>query len=51
MVLTDDAADERNLPTRRNIVAAMQWLAQGASAHDSLFLHCASSLLPPRRCR
>ena len=34
MVLTDDAADERNLPTRRNIVAAMQWLAQGASAHE-----------------
>ncbi|KAI0055440.1 peptidase C14 [Artomyces pyxidatus] len=39
MLLTDDAEDERNLPTRENIVSAMHWLLEGAQMHDSLFIH------------
>ena len=42
MVLSDDAEDERNLPTRENIMRAMQWLAYDAHEHDSLFFHCTS---------
>ena len=40
MLLTDDARDARNLPTRKNMINAMKWLVQGAKCHDSLFFHC-----------
>ncbi|VDB92382.1 unnamed protein product [Peniophora sp. CBMAI 1063] len=39
MVLTDEAEDERNLPTKQNIQRAMQWLSYDAQPHDSLFFH------------
>ncbi|KAI0056250.1 hypothetical protein BV25DRAFT_1832481 [Artomyces pyxidatus] len=38
-VLTDDAEEPDNLPTRANIEAAMQWLVEDAQTHDSLFIH------------
>jgi hypothetical protein len=39
VVLTDDTRDPRKLPTRENIIGAMQWLVQGAQRDDALFLH------------
>ncbi|KAJ7066752.1 caspase domain-containing protein [Mycena amicta] len=39
VMLTDDAQNPRQVPTRDNILAAMQWLVQGASPNDSLFFH------------
>ncbi|KAJ3722494.1 caspase domain-containing protein [Lentinula raphanica] len=39
VLLTDDSRDPRSQPTRRNMIAAMQWLVQSAHSHDSLFFH------------
>lgn len=39
VVLTDDARSQRQVPTRQNILDAIQWLVKGASANDSLFFH------------
>jgi hypothetical protein len=39
-MLTDDAQNPRQHPTRENIVNAMQWLVRGAAPNDSLFFHC-----------
>ncbi|KIR35949.1 metacaspase-1 [Cryptococcus deuterogattii MMRL2647] len=39
VMLTDDARNSRQIPTRANILAAMQWLVQGAQPNDSLFFH------------
>ncbi|KAI0037129.1 caspase domain-containing protein [Vararia minispora EC-137] len=39
MVLTDDSPEERNQPTQKNIVSALQWLTHDAQPHDSLFIH------------
>lgn len=39
VMLTDDAQNPRQVPTRANMIAAMQWLVQGAQANDSLFFH------------
>jgi len=39
MLLTDDAQDPRSMPTKANILAAMQWLVDGAQKDDALFLH------------
>jgi hypothetical protein len=39
LVLTDDTSDPKLMPTRANIISAMQWLVQGAKAGDSFFLH------------
>jgi len=39
IILTDDARDPRQLPTKANILGAMKWLVKGAKAHDSLFFH------------
>ncbi|KAI0749897.1 caspase domain-containing protein [Daedaleopsis nitida] len=39
VVLTDDAKSPRQMPTRDNIIAAMQWLVRGAQPNDSLFFH------------
>jgi len=39
-LLTDDGRnDPRQIPTRKNILAAMRWLVQDARPDDSLFLH------------
>ena len=39
VVLTDDARNPRQQPTRANITQAMSWLVQGAQPNDSLFFH------------
>ncbi|KAF8917434.1 caspase domain-containing protein [Mucidula mucida] len=39
VMLTDDARNPRQLPTRDNILQAMQWLVKGAHPNDSLFFH------------
>ncbi|KAF8896346.1 peptidase C14 [Infundibulicybe gibba] len=40
VMLTDDATNPRQLPTKANILSAMQWLVNGAAPNDSLFFHC-----------
>ncbi|KAJ8123064.1 hypothetical protein O1611_g9685 [Lasiodiplodia mahajangana] len=39
IILTDDQDDHRLIPTKANIIRAMQWLVNGAQPNDSLFLH------------
>jgi len=39
VVLTDDSSHQRSIPTRDNILNAMQWLVRDAQPHDSLFFH------------
>lgn len=39
IILTDDARDPVLIPTKANIIRAMQWLVNGAQPNDSLFLH------------
>ncbi|KAH9058343.1 metacaspase-1 [Lactarius vividus] len=39
VVLTDDQQDPRSIPTKVNIIRAMQWLVAGAQPNDSLFFH------------
>ncbi|KAF4591056.1 Ca(2+)-dependent cysteine protease [Pleurotus pulmonarius] len=39
VVLTDDATNPRQLPTRDNMIRAMGWLVRDAQPNDSLFFH------------
>ncbi|KAF9907852.1 Ca(2+)-dependent cysteine protease [Linnemannia zychae] len=39
VTLTDDQADPTRIPTRANIISAMQWLVRDARPNDSFFLH------------
>ncbi|KAK7206146.1 caspase domain-containing protein [Myxozyma melibiosi] len=39
VVLTDDQQNQRSIPTKANMIAAMQWLVKGAQPNDSLFFH------------
>jgi len=39
VMLTDDQQHPRSIPTRENMIAAMQWLVQDVQPHDTLFLH------------
>ncbi|KDQ26004.1 hypothetical protein PLEOSDRAFT_62053 [Pleurotus ostreatus PC15] len=39
VILTDDATNPRQLPTRDNIIHAMRWLVSDAQPNDSLFFH------------
>ncbi|KAH7027317.1 caspase domain-containing protein [Microdochium trichocladiopsis] len=39
IILTDDQRDPIMIPTRANIIRAMQWLVKDARPNDSLFLH------------
>ncbi|KAF8165657.1 caspase domain-containing protein [Crassisporium funariophilum] len=39
VMLTDDATNPRMMPTRENILNAMNWLVRGAQPNDSLFFH------------
>ncbi|KDQ15897.1 hypothetical protein BOTBODRAFT_107851 [Botryobasidium botryosum FD-172 SS1] len=39
VMLTDDAPNPRQKPTRANMIAAMRWLVANAQPNDSLFLH------------
>jgi len=38
-MLTDDSTNPRMMPTRENMIQAMQWLVRGASPNDALFFH------------
>ena len=44
VMLTDDSTNPRMMPTRENMLQAMQWLVRGASPNDALFFHCKSQL-------
>lgn len=39
VLLTDDARNPAQIPTRQNILRAMGWLVAGAQPNDSLFFH------------
>lgn len=39
VILSDDQRQYNKIPTRENIIRAMQWLVQGARPNDSLFFH------------
>lgn len=39
VILTDDQTDPWKIPTKQNIMMAMQWLVAGAAPGDSLFVH------------
>ncbi|KAG5440066.1 hypothetical protein PCK2_000578 [Pneumocystis canis] len=39
VILTDDQTNPRSIPTKQNIIAAMQWLVKDARPNDSFFLH------------
>ncbi|KAK0469647.1 caspase domain-containing protein, partial [Desarmillaria tabescens] len=39
VMLTDDSRNPRQIPTKENILHAMQWLVAGAQPNDSLFFH------------
>lgn len=39
VMLTDDANNRRQVPTKQNILDAINWLVKGAQPNDSLFFH------------
>ncbi|KAI0091227.1 caspase domain-containing protein [Irpex rosettiformis] len=39
VMLTDDSSNPRQIPTKQNILQAMQWLVRDAHPNDSLFFH------------
>lgn len=39
VILTDDQKNPKSLPTKSNIIRAMQWLVHEAQPNDSLFIH------------
>jgi hypothetical protein len=39
VMLTDDATNPRQKPTKQNIIDGMRWLVAGAQPNDSLFFH------------
>ena len=39
MILTDDQKNPMSIPTKANILRAMQWLVRDAQPNDSLFIH------------
>lgn len=39
-MLMDQTTNPRQMPNRRNIIDAMNWLVKDAKPHDSLFFHC-----------
>lgn len=39
VILTDDQKNPLSIPTKANILRAMQWLVKDAQPNDSLFLH------------
>lgn len=38
-MLLDDSRDPREIPTRDNIIKAVQWLVKDAQPDDSLVIH------------
>ncbi|KAI2729599.1 hypothetical protein CBS147354_984 [Penicillium roqueforti] len=39
VILTDDQRNPMSIPTKANIIRAMQWLVKDAQPNDSLFIH------------
>ncbi|KAI9303794.1 peptidase C14, caspase domain-containing protein, partial [Cunninghamella echinulata] len=39
VILTDDQQEQRFIPTRANIIAAIKWLVGDAQPNDSYFFH------------
>jgi hypothetical protein len=39
VILTDDQENPKSVPTKANILRAMQWLVYDAQPNDSLFIH------------
>ena len=39
VMLTDDSRNPRQVPTRANMIQAMQWLVADARPDDALFFH------------
>lgn len=39
VILTDDQENPLSIPTKANILRAMQWLVKDAQPNDSLFIH------------
>ncbi|KAK9466438.1 caspase domain-containing protein [Lipomyces arxii] len=39
VILTDDQTKPRSIPTKANMIGAMQWLVKDARPNDSLFFH------------
>lgn len=39
VILTDDQKNAMSVPTKANILRAMQWLVKDAQPNDSLFVH------------
>lgn len=39
VILTDDSRNPRQVPTRANMIQAMQWLVANAHPNDALFFH------------
>ncbi|BDD57140.1 hypothetical protein MAP00_002532 [Monascus purpureus] len=39
VILTDDQQNPMSIPTKANMLRAMQWLVKGAQPNDSLFIH------------
>ncbi|KAK9239944.1 caspase domain-containing protein [Lipomyces kononenkoae] len=39
VILSDDQMNQRSIPTKANMIDAMQWLVRNAQPNDSLFFH------------
>ncbi|KAI7897524.1 caspase domain-containing protein [Cokeromyces recurvatus] len=39
VILTDDQTNPKNIPTKQNIITAMQWLVHDSRPNDSFFFH------------
>ncbi|KAI9275974.1 caspase domain-containing protein [Sporodiniella umbellata] len=39
VILTDDQQNPQSIPTKQNMIRAMQWLVNGARPNDSFFFH------------
>jgi hypothetical protein len=39
VILTDDQKNPRSIPTKANMIQAMQWLVRDARPNDALFFH------------
>lgn len=52
VMLTDDQQDPARVPTRQNMINAMQWLVRDARPNDSYFFHISShgGLVPDQNC-
>lgn len=48
VILTDDQKNPMSIPTKANILRAMQWLVRDAQPNDSLFIHFSGEFAYPR---